>query len=410
MEFSYRLEKTAFSSQVLLIPKEAPLVSFQIWVRAGSKYERPGITGISHMLEHMMFKGSENYGPQEHARRIQEMGGEFNAFTAHDKTVYFENIAPEYLEEVIKMEADRFLRPRFDPEEFLREREVVMEERKLRTDNSPYGKAEEELFSLVFQAHPYHWPIIGWSSDIENFNRDALVEYFNLRYTPENSFFVLAGKIPENVLELLEKYFGPWEGKRPKDLPLPEEEEQKGPRRSEMEMQVQAPFVFLGYLAPGYCHRDFPLLSIIDRVLTEGESSRLWQELVHEKGLASKAGGGIYPMADYSLFFFYGVSAAGKDIRALEEALTQEVERAFLTEKELYKARNQVLAETVSSLERAYYTGLSAGDGYLNCADPSTFVKHLEAIKRAKIEDIMECWERHLNGRRRNTVLIKGKG
>ncbi len=409
MEFNYRFEKTSFGSSVLVIPREAPLVSFQIWVRAGSKYERPGLTGLSHMLEHMMFKGSENYGPQQHAKRVQEMGGEFNAFTAHDKTVYFENIAPEYLEEIIKMEADRFLRPRFEPEEFLREREVVMEERKLRTDNSPYGKAEEELFALVFQAHPYHWPIIGWSSDIENFTHRALVEYFHERYTPENSFFVLAGRVPENALDLLEKHFHGWKGSKPYEHPLPREEEQRGPRRTEIAMDVKVPFVFLGYLAPGYCHEHFPLLSIIDRVLTEGESSRLWQNLVHDKGIASRAGGGIYPMADYSLFFFYAVAGSGTPIATVEEALTEQVHRAVLSPEEILKARNQVLADIISSLERAYYTGISAGEGYLNCGDPSTFVKHLQEIKRAEVEGVVEVWKEILKEERRNTVVIKGR-
>ncbi len=409
MEFRYELIPTDFGSRVLIIRRQAPLVSFQIWVRAGSKFERPGMTGISHMLEHMMFKGSQNYGPQEHAKRVQELGGEFNAFTSHDKTVYFENVAPQYLEEIIKMEADRFLRPSFDPQEFLREKEVVMEERKLRTDNSPYGKAEEELFALAFQAHPYHWPIIGWASDIENFSREGLLEYFRLRYTPANSFFVLCGQIPDGALRLLEKYFKGWEGEKPQDPPLPSEPEQKGNRRSEMIMDVKLPFVFIGFVTPGYCHQDFVLLSLIDRVLTEGESSRLWQSLVHGKGLATKAGGGIYPMGDYSLFFFYGVSREKENIEALEQALVEEITNYRLSPSEVKKARNQVLAETVSSLERAYYTGLSAGEGLLNCENPETFLQQLEKIRRARVEEVLEVWKKYLREGRRNTVLIKGE-
>lgn len=409
MEFHYELIPTDFGSRVLIIRRQAPLVSFQIWVRAGSKYEKPGITGISHMLEHMMFKGSQNYGPQEHAKRVQELGGEFNAFTSHDKTVYFENIAPHYLEEIIKMEADRFLRPSFASEEFLREKEVVMEERKLRTDNSPYGKAEEELFALAFQAHPYHWPIIGWASDIENFSRDGLLECFRLRYTPANSFFVLCGHVPEDALSLLEKYFKGWEGGRVQDPPLPSEPEQKGNRRSEMIMDVKLPFVFMGFVTPGYCHRDFVLLSIIDRVLTEGESSRLWQSLVHRKGLAIKAGGGIYPMGDYSLFFFYGVSSGKGTLENLEQALVEEITDYKLRPPEMEKARNQVLAETVSSLERAYYTGLSAGEGLLNCGEPETFLHQLEQLRRAKEEEVLEVWRRYLREGRRNTVLVRGE-
>ncbi len=410
MEFRYEILPTDFGSRVLLIPRTAPLVSFQIWVRAGSKYERPGITGISHMLEHMMFKGSRNYGPQEHARRVQEMGGEFNAFTAHDKTVYFENISPEYLEEIVKMEADRFLYPSFDPREFSREKEVVMEERKLRTDNSPYGKAEEELFALAFQAHPYHWPIIGWASDIENFSREALVSYFRERYTPSNSFFVLCGQIPDNALRLVEKYFGAWKGGKPQDPPMPREPEQRGSRRSEMIMDVKLPFVFLGFVTPGYCHGDFVLLSLIDRILTEGESSRLWQSLVHKEALASRAGGGIYPMGDYSLFFFYGVSQGEGDVEALEAALVKEIVNYELEPPELEKARNQVLAETVSSLERSYYTGISAGEGLINCGEPGTFLRQLERIKGARVEDVLEVWGKYLKEERRNTVLIRGKG
>ncbi len=408
----FQREKTVNGMDVILIERPySPMVSFQIWVRAGSKYERPGITGISHMIEHMMFKGSAHYGPQEHARKVQEMGGEFNAFTSHDKTVYYENIAPIYLEKIIEMEADRFLRPLFDEEEFLRERDVVMEERLMRTDNSPQGKALEELFALSFIAHPYHWPVIGWKSDIASYTREKLLEYFKERYSPSSIFFVVSGNVSlEKTLSMLNRYFGSWEGNSGRDPLISEEPPQKGNRWSEVIMEVEVPFIFISYVLPGYSHRHFPLISVLDRIITTGESSRLWQNLVHRQELAISAGGGVYPLGDYSLLFIYAIAKEGNSLAELEKSIVNILQESRITEREMEKARNQVLAETFSSLERSFYTGLMAGEGYLNSGDPSLYWKHLELLKEATREDIRQVWEEYLKEGRRNTVFIRGKG
>lgn len=410
MKLEFQKGKTVNGMNVIVIERPySPMISFQIWVRAGSKYERPGITGISHMIEHMMFKGSAHYGPQEHARRVQEMGGEFNAFTSHDKTVYYENIAPMYLEKIIEMEADRFLNPLFDEQEFFRERDVVMEERLMRTDNSPQGKALEELFALSFIAHPYHWPVIGWKSDIASYTREKLLDYFNERYSPENVFFVVSGNTStEDILSLLNQYFGGWEGNTREVSIISEEPSQKGNRWSEVIMDVEVPFVFMAYVLPGYSHSDFPLISVLDRIITTGESSRLWQNLVHRKNLAASAGGGVYPLGDYSLLFIYAVAKQGTSLELLEKEIVETLQDTHIEENEMEKARNQVLAETLSSLEKSFYTGLMAGEGYLNAGDPSLYWKHIELLKEASKNDVRKVWDEYLREGRRNTVFIRG--
>jgi len=410
MNFKYSIAKTENGMDVIAIERpSSPMVSFQIWVRAGSKYERPGITGISHMIEHMMFKGSRNYGPQEHAKRIQEMGGEFNAFTSHDKTVYYENISPIYLEEVVKMEADRFLYPLFDEGEFLRERDVVMEERLMRTDNSPQGKALEELFAISFVAHPYHWPVIGWKSDIASYSLDHMLNYFKERYSPENIFFVLSGQITmDKTLSLLNKYFGKWEKDPPEKLNITQEPQQKGNRWSEIIMEVEVPFVFMSFVLPGFTHKDFPLIPVLEKIITSGESSRLWKHLVHKLNIATSAGGGFYPLGDYSLFFLYSIAKTGVEPRILETEMVKALENPEISETEMMKARNQALAETLSSLEKSFHTGLMAGESYLNTGDPELFIKHLNILQRAKKEQIIELWETYLAEGKRNTVILRG--
>ncbi len=411
MNFKFRKAKTSNGMDIIFIERPySPMISFQVWVRAGSKYERPGITGISHMIEHMMFKGSSKYGPQEHAKRVQDIGGEFNAFTGHDKTVYYENIAPQHLENIIEMESDRFLHPLFNQEEFLRERDVVMEERLLRTDNSPYGKGLEELFSLSFVAHPYHWPIIGWKSDIASYTKGKLIHYFKERYSPKNIFFVVSGKAEfEEVVSLIDRYFGGLGGEDSETYNLPQEPQQKGNRWGEVIMDVGIPFIFMGYVLPGYGADAYPLISILDRIITTGESSRLWRKLVHEEGIASDAGGGVYSLGDYSIFFLYAMAKEGKSLYDLEKRMVSLLGEAEIEDNELEKARNQSLANVISSLEKSFYTGLVSGEGYINKQDPSYFLRNLDILKKAGKEEVERVWREYLREGRRNTVFIKGE-
>ena len=186
-----------------------PVVSMYTLYKVGSRNERPGITGISHLLEHMMFNGSKKFGPKEFDRILESGGGHSNAYTSRDLTVYYEDFASNLLETVIELDSDRMGWLNLSEELLSSESDVVKEERRMRTDNSVQGRLEEELYSASFQCHPYRWPIIGWMSDIENISVKDCKEYYKRYYAPNNAILVLAGDFQSNdALKMIEKHYG----------------------------------------------------------------------------------------------------------------------------------------------------------------------------------------------------------
>ncbi len=415
--FNVKVEKEVLPNglEVLLIPNpNTPVMSFQVWVRTGSRNERPGITGISHMLEHMMFKGSKNYGPEEHARIIKENGGEVNAFTSEDKTVYFDNISPTKIDLVAKLEADRFMFAKIDPKAFASERKVVYEERLMSVDNSPFGKAFELLQALTFLAHPYHWPVIGWPSDILAYTAEKVRRYYEERYNPSNVFIVVSGGFNrEAVMATLKKYFSSWK-KGPKVAPVvTKEPEQKGPRFAKVYMKVHVPFLFAAYRVPPYKNQDIPALEVAARILGQGKSSRIYAKLVEDEAIAVEAGGGLNSMMDGGYFFTYLMVNMGKDLdKAGEEmfSIVENFHKGKIEDWELEKAKNQILASMVRNLERAFYVGYMVGESYLNTGDPTFFLKRLEAYRRITKEDVKRAAEKYLKFQRRNVVYILPQG
>src|SRR5512136_2635207 len=187
----------------------APTLSYATFFQVGSRNERPGITGISHLFEHMMFNGAAKYGPKQFDRVLESRGGHSNAYTSNDLTVYYEDFAADALETVVDLESDRMRSLRIDDEALEQEREVVKEERRLRTDNSVYGLMEEALEAMVHQAHPYRWPVIGWMSDIERISRADCEAYFRSGYAPGNAAIYVVGDLdPGATLALLAGAYG----------------------------------------------------------------------------------------------------------------------------------------------------------------------------------------------------------
>jgi zinc protease len=195
---------------VLVLPDHRlPIVSLQIHYKVGSRHESPGITGISHLFEHLMFRGTETLGPEEFSRILQAKGGEINAFTTRDHTSYFENLPAEHLELGLKLEADRLLNLKLNEETFAPERQVVISERKLRSVDSPFGLVEEQLFATAYTQHPYNWPVIGWDQDLQRLTLNDCLAYYRDHYHPGRMTVVVAGDVaPEAARELVQKYFG----------------------------------------------------------------------------------------------------------------------------------------------------------------------------------------------------------
>jgi len=348
---------------ILLENHKAPLVTFQVWYRVGSRNEEWGKTGLSHMLEHMMFKGTKKVGPEEFSRMIQENGGNDNAFTSRDNTAYYENLSADRIRVAIDLESDRMQHLMLRDEDFRTERMVVMEERRLRTEDNPQAVLMEQVEATAFQTQPYHWPIIGWMEDIARFTLGDLKAYYKTYYNPVNAFLVVVGDFKRGeLLAKIEKAFGSY----PKGIASHQERDkdppQIGERRIFVKKEAQLPFLVMGYHVPNLREQDSYVLEVIATILSGGKSSRFYQSLVRDKRLVLSADAEHSLLSrDPSLFYVSADLLPGKEVAEVEKALDQELERLQkepVGEKELEKAKNQLEAGFIYGQDSIYYQAM----------------------------------------------------
>src|SRR5688572_577379 len=306
-----------------------------------------GRVGLSHMLEHMMFKGTARYPKGSFSRIVRKNGGIDNAFTGQDFTAYFENLAADRVGLALELEADRMQGLILDHSEFQTERDVVKEERRLRSEDDPQGALVEALFAHAFLSHPYHWPVIGWFADLDAMSLEDLQRHYDTFYSPNNATLVVVGDIKaESLLPTIKRLFEPIpRGPSPKQT-LSSEPEQRGERRFLLKREAQVPFVMMGFRVPNYSNEDSYALDILESILSRGKSSRLYQSLVYDQknSLAVGAEYGLM-QADPGLFYFYALVSPGQKAEVVEEALHKEIKRLQAeppTEQELQRAKNQV--------------------------------------------------------------------
>ena len=338
----------------LLANHQTPVVSLYTFFQVGSRNERPGITGISHLFEHMMFNGAKKYGPKKFDQTLESNGGRSNAYTSTDMTVYYEDFASDALETVLDLESDRMRSLRINDAALGSERQVVMEERRVRVDNDISGLMDEELGSLAWKAHPYRWPVIGWMKDIENITRQDCEQYFHTYYAPNNAVLYICGDIdPKHTLALVRRYYGDIpRGPAPAPV-LNAEPEQKGERRAELRHPSQSPSLMISYGGPAARHEDTPLLDVIQYALAKGEGSRLVKKLVYDTQLAVSVGVDWGWRVDPGIVVFFLELKPDSDVRKVEEALYAELARLVaegLTERELQKAKNNLRADHLREL------------------------------------------------------------
>jgi zinc protease len=255
---------------ILLENHKAPLVTFQVWYRVGSRNEPWGKTGISHVLEHMMFKGTQKIGPEEFSRIVQENGGNDNAFTSRDYTAYFQNLSSDRIQVSLDLESDRMQNLLLREEDFRTERMVVMEERRLRTEDHPTGVLVEQLQASAFQVHPYRWPIIGWMEDLKRLTLDDLKEYYKTYYNPSNAFLVVVGDFKkEELLPRIEKAFGSHSKGVVPNQERDKETSQMGERRIFVKKEAQLPTILMAYHVPNLRDQDSYVLEVIATLLEE---------------------------------------------------------------------------------------------------------------------------------------------
>jgi zinc protease len=337
---------------ILLENHKAPLVTFQVWYRVGSRNEAWGKTGLSHMLEHMMFKGTEKIGPEQFSRIIQENGGDDNAFTSHDYTAYFENLSADRVQVAIDMEADRMQNLILREEDFRTERMVVMEERRLRTEDNPQSVLIEQILATAYQIHPYRWPIIGWMEDIARFTLEDMKVYYRTYYNPANAFLVVVGDFKkEELLSKIEKALGSYSKGVAPNQEKDKEPLQIGERRIFVKKEAQLPFLVMGYHVPNLREPDSYVLEVIATILSGGKSSRLYQSLVREKRLVLSADADHSLVSrDPNLFTLSADLLPGKEVSEVEKAFDQEIERLQrepVGEQELKKVKNQIEASFI---------------------------------------------------------------
>ncbi|MEW5847368.1 MAG: pitrilysin family protein [Myxococcota bacterium] len=388
----------------------APVVSFQVWVRVGSKNERPGITGISHLFEHMMFKGSKKYGPEEHARIVQSNGGTLNAFTTWDSTVYFENFPSEKLPLAMQLESERFMNLAITDETLKTEREVVKEERRFRTDNTPIGRALEEFMAVAFKAHPYGWPVVGWMTDLDAITLQDCKDYFRTHYAPNNAIVVIAGDfVPADAEAQVRRYFGKWKRQPPPPPVVTMEPPQKGERRVTLKAPVQNPMLLGGFHIGDYTNADLPALEVLSQILSDGKSSRLYRKLVYEDQTALSAEGAVLKMQHPGVFYAYASVKPGEDPRKVEDAFFKELDR-FKTEpvsdRELQKAQNGLESGFVFSLKRVYSLGMSVGEAQLMGGDWRLVNQRLSRYRAVTKEDLMRVAQTYFTVDNRTLVTL----
>jgi zinc protease len=341
---------------VLLEDHSTPIVHAEIWYHVGSKNERPGRTGFAHLFEHMMFKGSKNVEPEGHPSWISSIGGQSNAYTTEDATVFWETVPAQYLPLVLWLEADRLATLRIDEDVFKTEREVVKEERRMRIDNQPYGRLNELIYDQAFTVHPYKHPTIGSMKDLEAASINDVRDFFRTYYVPNNATIVLVGDFnTKEAQALVTKYLGRVpKSDRPVPRDIPKEPPQLKERRVRLEESWPLPAVVVVHHITFDGDPDSYPLHIASKVLSDGQSSRIQRKLVYEKQLALAAFGGGNIIEDPNLFYAVAIVQPGHTTQETIDALIAELDGLRsepITAAELQQAKNQFARDYIFGRE-----------------------------------------------------------
>jgi zinc protease len=335
-----------------------PIVHLQLWYHVGSKNEKPGRTGFAHLFEHLMFKGSRNVEPEAHTSFISSVGGQSNAYTTEDTTVFWETVPQQYLPMILWLEADRMASLRVDADTFTTEREVVKEERRMRIDNQPYGRLNEIIYNQTFSVHPYRHPTIGSMTDLEAASIDDVRDFYHTYYVPSNATLVLVGDFDSaQALDLVNTYLGRVPAAaRPVPRDIPPEPPQTKEKRVTLEEPWPLPAVVVAYHITYDGHPDSYPLHIADKVLSDGDSSRIYRRLVYEKQIAVAAFGQANLIEDPNLFYAVAIVAPGHRPEEAADALIAEIEGLKtepVTDRELQRAKNQFARDYILGRESA---------------------------------------------------------
>ncbi len=393
---------------ILIEDHHVPLVSVQVYYLVGSRNESYGVTGISHFLEHMMFKGTHRFGPEEISNIITSWGGTDNAMTGKDMTVYWSLVPSDKLPQVLDMEADRMQNAVF--REFDSEKMVVMEERRLHYENNPYVLLMEEMDSIAIQAHPYRHPVIGWMSDIESFTIEDLENHYRTFYVPNNAILVVSGDFDQDeTLRLITEYFGGIEPGEPPEVRT-REPSQNGERRSFLFREGWPRVWAVAYHIPEFKHPDYPPILMASMALNSGRSSRLHRRLV-ETGLATEVDIIMEKTIDPFLLMVWVTPSENAGFDEIESAVFSEIEKLAaesITEPEHIKIMNNQATAFATAQETVLGKGNIAGEFEVigGAGSYESWIKRLAAVTP---EDIGRVVGQYLVEKNR-TVILMGSG
>ena len=341
---------------VLSEDHSTPIVHLQVVYHVGSKNEKPGRTGFAHLFEHLMFKGSKNVQPEAHTSMLASVGGQSNAYTTDDETVFWETVPAQYLPLVLWLEADRMATLTIDKDTFTNEREVVKEERRMRVDNQPYGRLNEIIYDQAFTVHPYKHATIGSMQDLEAASVDDVRDFYRTFYVPSNATLVLVGDFDSaQALQLVNNYVG----RVPKALrEVPRDIPQEPPQTKEKRVTLQEPWplpaVVVAYHITNDGNPDSYPLRIAAKVLSDGQTSRIYKKLVYEAQMAVAAFGNANLIEDPNLFYAVAIVSPGHTTDEVTTALIAELDRLKtepITEHELQRTKNQFARDYILSRE-----------------------------------------------------------
>jgi zinc protease len=382
--------------------RRAPTAVHMVWYRAGSMDETNGTTGVAHLLEHMMFKGTPAVGAGEFSRLVAAAGGRDNAFTSRDYTAYFQQVPKQQLERMMQLEADRMRHLTLDPKEFEQEIKVVMEERRLRTDDQPPAALGEQLHAVAFQAHPYRVPVIGWMNDLEAMTAQDARDWYDRWYVPNNAYVVIVGDVDhDEVFRLAERYYGPLAA-RPLPARKPQQEPvQAGIRRLVFKAPADLPVLLMAYKVPVLrdVERDVDpyALEMLSAILDGHEAARFSRRLVREQRLAVSAGAGYDATArGPGLFYLQGSPSAGRTRAELEAGFRAEIARIAregVGDDELARARAQLVAGEVYKRDSMFAQAMEIGQLEavgIPYGEDRRLIEKLQAVTAAQVQDVVK--------------------
>jgi zinc protease len=370
-----------------------PIVHLQMWFHVGSKNEKPGRTGFAHLFEHLMFKGSRNVAPEAHTSFVAAVGGQSNAYTTEDETVFWQTLPAQYLPLALWLEADRMASLRIDRNTLTNEREVVKEERRMRVDNQPYGRLSEIIYDQAFSVHPYKYPTVGSMQDLEAASVEDVRDFYQTFYVPSNTTAILVGDFdPAQAKQLINQYLGRVPaGRRTVPRDIPKEPPPTRERRVTLSAAVPLPAVVVAHHVTFDGHPDSYPLHIASKVLSDGQSSRIYRKLVYEEGLAVAAFGTANLIEHPNLFYAVAVVQPNQKPDAAINALIGELERLKaepISERELQRTKNQFARDYILGRESNEQKATQLGHAAVIHGDPSTADAEFEIFQSMTAADV----------------------